>query len=235
MKRLFVTLSLLLSLGLSTVSVAAQTDPGGTPDPMAGVEDAYRSIEGVESVYDRTFSIDPMALTSTPEDGDAGQIDMSAMMYVISIQGITFDSEENATAYIDDMTSALEEAQGDADAGSMLEDVEISNLDDLDVDGTRIETTVPEVDLAASQIVFSDDNYVFQIVVIQPDMETAGSITDDIANFMIDADTETDEVTFSDDGTSTGGVFDRMPTGDDDVVGELTFVTDTTIFTNEED
>lgn len=226
MKKFLFTLSLLLTLGLSTAGVAAQTDGVEAPE-LEGLGDAF-DVEGLQSVYDRTFSVDFETMMASP-DSDTGELDMSAMMNIISIQGMTFDSEDSASAYIDDMNSELEAAMEDEEAVAMLENVEISDLEDFDVNGIRVETSMPEMDVSASMIVFSDGNHVFQIMAMNADAETAQSTADEVAQFVIDADVENEDVTFSNDGTSTGGVFDRMPTSGDEIVGDLTSATDTEI------
>lgn len=224
MKKLFITLSLLLTLGFASSGAAAQTD--GVEAPEVNLDAAY-DVEGLQSVYDRTFSVDFEAMMASP-DADPESLDMSAMMNVITIQGITFDNDDNAQAYIDDMKSQMEQAVEEGDAAT-FEDMEISDLDGFDVEGIRVDMNMPDLDVAASMIIFSDGNHVFQVMVMNADLATAQASTDEVTQFVIDADSETDEVTFSDDGTSTGGVFDRMPAADDEIVGDLTSVMDTEI------
>lgn len=225
MKKFLMTLSLLLTLGLSTAGVAAQTDGVQAPD-LEGFEDAF-DVEGLESVYDRTFSVDFEAMMASP-DSDAGEMDFSAMMNIISIQGITFDSEDNAEAYINDMLDQMDEAMEEQDAAA-FEDMEVQDLEGFDVDGVRVDMSMPDLDIAASMIIFNDDNHVFQVMVMNADADVAKASADEVAQYVIDAEVQTEEVTFSDDGTSTGGVFDRMPTSEDELVGDLTTVLDSEI------
>lgn len=221
MKRIFVTLSLLLTLGLSASGVAAQTDGVQAPD-LEGLEESF-DVEGLQSVYSRTFSVDFEEMMAAAEDG--GEMDMAAMMNTISVQGITFDSEDNAKAYIDDQKSQMEQAMEEDDSGA-FEGMELSDLDGFDVDGARVDMVMSEMEIHASMIMFSDGNQVYQITVINADQDTAKATADEVTQFVLDAEIENEEVTFSDDGTSTGGVFDRMPTGDDEIVGDLSTVLD---------
>lgn len=223
MKKLLITLSLLLTLGLSTAGVAAQTDGVEAPDLEELAANAY-DVEGLQSVYDRTFSVDYMAMMASP-DADFESMDMSAMMKMISIQGMSFDNEDNAKAYIEDMRSEMEQAVEEGDTET-FEGMEISDLDDFDVDGIRVDTNMPDLDIAASMIIFSDGNHAFMVMVMDADMETAQSSVNEVTQFVIDAEVENEEVTFNEDGTSTGGVFDRMPTSEDEVVGDLTTTMD---------
>lgn len=223
MKKLLITLSLLLTIGFATSGVAAQTDGVQAPD-LEGMEAAY-DVEGLQSVYDRTFSVDFEAMMASP-DADLESLDMSVLMNSISIQGMTFDSEDNAKNYIDDMKSEMEKAVEEGDAET-FEGMEISELEGFDVDGIRVDMDMPDLEIAVSMIMFSDGNHVFQVMVMNADMETAQSHADEVAQFVIDAEIENEEITFSEDGTSTGGVFDRMPTSDDEIVGDLTSTMDT--------
>ena len=222
MKKILITLSFLLTLGFATSGVAAQTDGVEAPD-LEGMEAAY-DVEGLQSVYDRTFSADIEALMSSP-DADLESLDMSAMMSSISIQGMTFDSEDNAKAYLEQMKAEMNKAIEEDDAGT-LEDMEISDLEGFDVEGIRVDMDMPDLEIGVSMIIFTDGNHVFQVMVMNGDMATAQSTADEVAQFAIDAEIENEEITFSEDGTSTGGVFDRMPASGDDAVGGLEIVED---------
>lgn len=228
MKRLLLTLSLLLSLGLSATGVAAQTDGVAAPD-LGDIEGTYTDVEGLQSVYDRTFSMDIEAMLASP-DTDFESLDMSEMMNMFTIQGMTFDNEDNAKAYLEEMKSEMEAAMEDEEAMEMLEDMEITDLEGFDVDGIRVDTNMPDLEVAASMIVFNDGNHIFMIMSMNADLETAQSKADEVIQFVIDAEIENEEVTFSEDGTSTGGVYDRMPTAEDEIAGTLTGVMDMELF-----
>lgn len=221
-KKLLLTLSLLLTLGLSASGVAAQVEAPNLDDV-----DPTADVEGIQSIYDRTFSVDFEALMASPE-ADFDNLDISAMMSVISIQGMTFDSEDNANAYLDQMRDELDASM--EEDPSTFDGIEISDLDGFDVDGLQLIMDMADLEITASVVIFVDGNQVFQIMVMNSDLETAKASADAVTQFVIDAETETEEVTFNADGTSTGGVFDRMPTGDDEVVGDLTGVLDSEIF-----
>lgn len=230
MKKLLMTLSLLLTLGLSASAVAAQTDGVEVPDLEEAAATAY-DVEGLQSVYDRTFTVDFETMMASPDEDPAG-IDMSAMMNVISIQGITFDSDDNASAYIDQMKDELETSV--ADDPDAFSDTEISDLDGFDVEGIRVHMDMADLGIAASVIIFVDGNQVYQVMVMDSDIDVAQSKADDVTRFVLDAEVGNEEVSFDEDGTSTGGVFDRMPTGDDDIVGDLTSVLDSEIIVTDE-
>lgn len=226
MKKILLTLTLLLSLGLSFSGVAAQTDSVEPIDLGSEMD-----VEGLESVYDRTFSVDIEALMASPEALES--LDMSAMMRMVSIQGMTFDNEDHAKDYLKTMQSEVEKAMENEDLSSMG-DVQITELEGFDADGLMMTMDMPDLGAAATIIVFIDGNQMFQIMAMDSDLESSTAFAEEVSTFVIEAETETDEVTFNADGTSTGGVFDRMPTADDEIVGDLTSVTDSEIFKTDE-
>lgn len=216
MKRLFLVFSLLLSMAASTVAVSAQVDGVEAPD-IPDVE-----IEGAEVAYSRLYSVDFMALMEDP-DVDL-EADMSAMMRSMSIQGIQFDNEDNAKAYVEDNIAAIDEAM-ESDPETM-EGIEVSELEGFDVDGIVISMDMPDVGIAVSMVLFVDGDQVFQISATEANVETARATAESLVEYVLENDVQDEEVTFNEDGTSTGGVFDRMPAADHELVGDLTSVSD---------
>lgn len=222
MKKLILVLTMLLTLGFSLQGVAAQT-----PDSSGAPLGEAMQAEGLESAYDRTYMMDFEALMASPS-ADMAEMDTAAMMRVVSITGMTFDSEDNAKNYVNDMKSQIEDAQ---ESGEMPEGTEIRELEDGDIDKDGIVATMSMEDLGVNSaiLVFVDGDQVFMIVAIDADVESAEAKVTDIAKYVVDADVENDEVTFNEDGTSTGGVFDRMPEAGNELVGDLTSVTDSVL------
>lgn len=220
MKKLILTLTMLLTLGFSLQGVAAQT-PDASGAPMGEAMQA----EGLVSAYDRTYTVDFEALMASP----SADMDTSAMMSAASITGMTFESEDSAKAYIDDAKSQIDEAM----AGDQIPEgteVEVTeDLGDIDKDGIKASMTMPDMDVALGMIIFVDGDQVFMISVIDADLETATSLAENIAKYVADAEVKDDEVTFNEDGTSTGGVFDRMPEAGNDLLGDLTSVVDSVL------
>lgn len=215
MKKRLLSLTLLLSLGLSFSGVAAQV---GTQEAEVGMP---ADIEGLISAYDRTYTVDFEKMVASP----SAEMDTSAMMRMVSVQGMTFDTGDNAEKYLDEMTAQIEEAMNDESVE--LGDVEISDdLGDLDKDGLLITTSMEDYDSAIAVLVFVDGDQLFQVTAMDSDLDTATTAVNDVAKSIVDAETETDDVTFNEDGTSTGGVYDRMPVAGDDTVADLPMVTD---------
>ena len=218
MKKLLLTLTLLLSLGFSLQGAAAQTPDASTP-----VMGEQMDVEGLETVYDRTYMVDFETMMASP----SADLDSAAMMRVVSIQGMTFDSDDNAKKYLDDLKSQIDEAKESSDE---MADIEVKELEDIDKDGFLITTFMEDLDMATSAIIFVDGNQVFMIVAIDADLESSTRLVTDVATFVADAESGSDDVTFSEDGTSTGGVYDRMPVAGDELVSDLPTVSDTVLF-----
>jgi hypothetical protein len=122
------------------------------------------------------------------------------------------------------MRSQIDEAQ---EAGEMPEGTELKDLEDFDKDGFIATLNMEDMDVYSAILVLVDGNQVFMIVAIDVDVESAEAKVTDIAKYVVDAEVENDEVTFSEDGTSTGGVFDRMPEAGHELVSDLPSVSDT--------
>lgn len=216
MKKILLTLTVLLTMAFSLQGVAAQgvQAPTGT-DPQ--------EIEGLESYYDRTYTVDFESLmTASPEAG----LDMSSAMRAVSVSGMTFDSEDSAKNYVEDMKSQIDEAMSGDQVPEGTE-VEVSDdLGDIDKDGIKVSMSMSELDMYMGLYLFVDGNTVFMISAVDADIEKADALATDVAKFVADAEVQNEEVTFNEDGTSTGGVFDRMPVPGDEILGNLTSVMD---------
>lgn len=225
MKKLMMTFSLLLTLGLSTTGVAAQN---GTPEPETN-DIEYSEVEGLQSSYERTFFVDFDAVALASPETDFEDLDMAEMMRLIGIEGLTFDSEDNASAYLQRAWGEFDSEA--ADNEEMMEGVEITELEGFGVDGMRMTMQWPDLEVTTVVVILMDGNHVFQVMVVDTNPEAAESKIDEIIQFVLDADIENDEITFNMDGASTGGVFDRMPSSGDEIVGDLMDVWDTELFT----
>ena len=220
MKKMLLTLTLLLTLGFSLQGVAAQT-PADTGAPMGEAMQA----EGLVSAYDRTYMVDFEAMMASPS-ADLADMDSAAMMRVVSITGMTFDSDDHAEAYLKDMKSQIDDAQ---EAGEMPEGTEVKDLEDFDKDGFIATMSMEDLGVNSAILVFVDGDQVFMVVGIDADIESATTLVTDVAKYVADAEVKDDKVTLNEDGTSTGGVFDRMPEAGSDLVGDLTSVTDSVL------
>lgn len=211
MKKIILMISALFLMGTMASNTAAQN-----------LDDA----EGLESAYSRVYSTG--ASTSAPaaasSDSTPVNLEGEATFSTVEIIGFTFDSEDNAKQFVSDMRTGIEEAVGESDADANAEITDIA----VDKDGFFAVMTVPNTGENAIAL-FADGNQVFLLDVMDPDRETASKLVNDIAEFIVDAETDSDHVTLHEDGSSTGGVYDRMPASGDDLVKDLSNVTDKAI------
>lgn len=224
MKKILLTITMLLTLALSAQGVAAQVE---APE-IESVD--YSEIDGLQSVYSRAYTVDFMAMMSSPE-ANLEEMDMAAMMRNISIQGYTFESEDQAKAFLD---TTKEEAEGGLTEAEDLGEVEMKDLEAVDKEGVTM-TMVMDLEgesIAMTVHMFVDGNHLFMVISTDADLDASNSKADAVAQYVVDAEVQNEEVTFSEDGTSTGGVFDRMPEAGHELVADLT-VMDMELYTGQ--
>lgn len=204
MKKILLTLTVLLALTIPGLSVSAQS-----------LEDA----EGLETAYGRNYSSGSSNTVSAPSSSSTPKDMESEATYTgLEIIGLTFDSDENAEKSLAEMKESI---QNSLDSDDSPEDAEYKELSDLDIDknGFFVIGSVENTGVNAT-ILFVDGNHMFLIDVLDPDFDTAKTLVTDIAKFMDDADIENDDVSFNENGTSTGGVYDLLPKAGDKIVGD---------------
>lgn len=199
MKRLLFTIALILPLGFPISAAAQESD--ATPD-------LYPGVEGIESSYARS-------ITAMPEG-----------MPLINILGMAFDSDENAQVFHEDLIDQMgtEMDESELPPGAVVEYAEIETGGDVQI--TRLTVLGSEDGYAMVYDFIRDANTTFTVFVVAASDEEAVALTDSVTQFILESDIETETVTFNEDGTSTGGVFDRMPTADDDIVPDGADVVD---------
>ena len=224
MKTLLLALSLCFTFGLSFSAATAQSNASATPQTHEIESDA--EVEGIISMYDRTFSADLTVSLASP-DADISGADTSASLRMVSIQAITFDTNAHALAYLDMMRDGPDsEPTRDESLGAFA----VTELDIVRVDGFKMTTDMGDFDFGATIIIFIDGNHAFLIMVTDTDQPTSEALADDVTDFILNAEVENEEITFNENGTSTGGVFDRMPAAGEEMLGELTQTVDTELF-----
>jgi hypothetical protein len=209
-------LMLALTLGRSGAGATATAqDP-----PMAPFE--FGELEGARQAVSRTYTIDVASMMEsigTPgPDGELGEIpELSGVVSLAAVIG-RFDSGDNAAAAVervDEETKASLEGQPDA---PKLEEAEV------DLGGTsRAYTATQEIEgqtLNLSVIIVQQDEFLYFVVagVIDADAQelVTGFTEALIANEAGDGEPQVNQ-----DGTSTGGLWDKFPEADDALVANL--------------
>ncbi len=201
-RKLTLLLSLVLAMGFAVSTTAAAQDVPASAD----------DIEGLESGYARMYMPDFAAMIeSVGTPGAEMTIDENGVM-LIMISGFTFDSEDNASKAVDLFS------EGMTGETSGLEGMESSEIDDLGDKNLLIngETDEAGEPMATNMLLVQDGTSMYMISVTGGELDAGTQQVQDIAQHMIDGEIETEEVTFSEDGTSTGGVFDLMPNIEED-------------------
>lgn len=212
MKKILLGLSMILMLGLSAQGTMAQS-----------LDDA----EGVDTIYSRLYSTTnssaapaaaaPKAPNSASPSSASTNLEADAVeRRSAEIIGMTFSSEDDAQAFVDDLHGSIEEASAEEAAEA---EAEVKDLEQ-DAHGFFAVMNVKNTGVNAI-IVMADGNQVFIIDVMVPEREESIELVNNLADFVLEHETESEDVFFSEDGTSTGGVFDRMPESDDELVSEL--------------
>lgn len=191
-RRLTTLFALILAMGFSSTS--AQDAP---PVDLSG-------LDGLETAYGRMYFQGAMA---TPTTDDTERTPLFGLATIL-----TFNDPESAMAGFE----ALDEEFSTGFFGTSDEDVEREEIGDLGdravefTDAFTLDTAPAEP--ATIVLVHDDDTVLFSVMVSGPDTsEWAHSF----AEHMLEDEDGADEIVFSEDGTSTGGPFDRMPTMDE--------------------
>lgn len=205
LRKMTALFSLLLALGL-TMSAAGQD--------ASSVEE---ELPGIESAYSRLFMPDFDAMFAALETPGADiEFDENGVVMVMTIV-FTFDSEDNAANAMNTLQEGFVETSEEAE----IEETEIDDLGDraLMFSGVVDETDDP---LTTISLFVQDGEHVYVVTLGGGELEAGKQQSQDIAQFMVDAEISTDEVTLDAEGGSTGGAFDLMPTAEDtDLVGGL--------------
>ncbi|MCO5226437.1 MAG: hypothetical protein M9953_13950 [Thermomicrobiales bacterium] len=217
-KTFTLVLALLLTLGLSVQSVAAQLDTDATElDP--------KDVPGLIAGYSRTYAPDIEALMATPS---ADLLDLSAYMRNVSIMTYVFESDDTASDFFDMMKDQMTDEL--SAPSPELGQAEMSEVTEIDRDAMQVTVDMGDLGVGLTILMFIDGDTVFAIMAMDTTVDDATAMAIDIANYLIDTEVQDDEVTFNEDGTSTGGVFDRMPASGDEIVGGLQVESDSDLF-----
>ncbi len=211
MKRILLTLTLILAFGASGAVAQDLTE-------VSGLESSYGRI------YSDGSSNSSVAVAVSAEEGSTPSsegMEGEAEYKGVEIIGVTFDSEDSAKAFLEEMRTGIDSSAESADESA---NAEVKDLD-IDKDGFFAVMHVENTGENAVAL-FVDGNTLFLVDVTHPDREEATKLTNDIVAYIVDAEASDSEVTLNADGTSTGGVFDRMPASGDDAVGGLEIVED---------
>ena len=179
-----VLLALTLLTGATTVATA-QEEP-----TLADMD-----LAGLQKMYGRAFAADMMAMMD-PASPEA----MPSGWWLLTTLVLEFDSEDAARAGLETIVSTS--VAGD---GASLEQVEL-DLDNLNYTALRAEDEMTSMLMVTAQ----DGPYVYAAVGITF-REDPEPLVEAVITAMRDTDTSDDAEMFREDGTSTGGLWAKLP------------------------
>lgn len=212
--RFTVKLSALLAMLLVGFSLLGGSGVGA--QDMSTPEDSINpsDLEGIQNGAARYYTIDYSAMM---DDMASPGADMKMPSGLIALGGavIEFDNDDNAKSAFDQLKDD-KSFSGDL-AGDSSEDWD-SGLGDQnkgfkgteDIEGASMNTVFS---------MFQKDNYVYIALAAGSDVDVEGAAKD-FGNKLIDND-GSGAGDFKEDGTSTGGLWDKFPKADDEQIANL--------------
>lgn len=205
--------SALLALVLLAFSLVGGTGVGAQDD----IEDEFQpsDLEGIQYGVSRSWSMDYEAMFAMTTPGAEEDFDMSGLLFMGGMV-IEFDNGDNAE-------SAYDRIAEEFTAESLIDDD--ATYEEWDIDAGDKSTSyysMQEEDGVSSEIVLSlvqDGDYVYIVSAAGSEVDLKGS-TQDLMKTMIDND-GSGEGEFNEDGTSSGGLWDKFPAADDESVAGL--------------
>jgi hypothetical protein len=195
-KRIALLLSLVFALAVSSTAGAQESTPTLNPG----------DVEGLESGYARMYIADIEAMMATPGAMEEMSLDDMALSGMGAV--FTFEDEGAAEDAFGDFADQF--AQGFLE-GSGTE-AEKSEIDDLGNQAVEYfgETEVDEETTSPTSMILVQDGEYIYIAMILGGADVSEN-TRAFAEYLLDTEIPDTEVSFNEDGSSTGGVFDILP------------------------
>lgn len=195
--RLPALIAMVFALACTVLSpVAAQT-------PASDPVDELNKIASNVTIYGRSYEAN---LSGTPVPGESMPVMAIVQAYVFD------DADVAAEAFPHVQQLMMNELESVVDAP-----FETNDIDDLGTTATLSTADVSKSGMTASVALFlvQKDEVIYLSASVVANGE-AEDVANDYLTFMMDQKPgDTDAVEFTDDGTSTGGYFDTMPTSAD--------------------
>ena len=209
--RLRTKLSALLAVLLFAFTFVGGTGVGAQEEDAASLE--LGDLEGIQYAVNRTYSLDYSAMMDVMSTPDA-ELEMPSGLMALSAMVLEFDGDDNAESafgtIIDEMATEELATEG-------VEEVDL----DLGDDSTSY-AGVEEYDGVESDVVVTivrDGNFIYLIYGASSEIDLQETVKD-FTNTLIDND-GSGEGEFNEEGTSTGGIWDKFPAADDELVADL--------------
>lgn len=194
MRRIIVPVLVAFALLTGAMPGAAQEEP-----TMSDMD-----IEGLQKMYSRSFAADisTMIAPASPEAMPAG-------WWLLTTLVLEFESEDTATAGLDTIREQITSTSAAGETAPM-EEIEL-DLGDLDYAAQRADSAEGGVTTSMLLITARDGRYVYAAVGLTFGADPVPLVESTI-RAMRDADVGDGAEMFHEDGTSTGGLWDKLPT-----------------------
>ena len=220
-------MALLLMAAISIVAVQAPGAAAQEEEAESAFDD-LASLEGIEYAVSRSYTIDYASLFSTASPESMDDSSLPEGLFMVNAAVYRFDSDDNAKKAMELAGSEITE-QGFGDIE--LEEIEVDDLNDETIayTGTTDEEELGEV--VNTFIMTQEDEYLYLSLGMTIGTEADGvKPVEDVVKYMMDEDAgNDDEVEFKEDGTSKGGIWDKLPAADNEIVAGL-MATDQQLF-----
>ena len=220
------TLLLIAMFSLAGTRIESAMAQDDSEEPTSAFDDLTQ-LEGLENAVARAYTIDFEAIMAewTPESAD--EFAFPEGIISLSVLVLQFESSDDAEAAFD----LAQEEIPKSDEEMALEETELDGLPDDAVAYTAIAEDETFGNTVTSAIVDKQDEYLlvsFALSIGEDDSVTEQLV--DISNYLADEDAgDADDAEFNEDGTSEGGLWDKIPAADDDLVEGL-IASDSVVF-----
>ena len=217
------TIAILMAMTLANFQQVAAQDTGDVSDTY----DDLAELDGLVSGVIRTFNVDYNALIeelaspasaddlATPASPDAVELPGGLLLFTAGV--LQFDSEESAAA-------ALEQARSEVVADDEGTEIEVDGLEGPTAAFTFVEEN-ESGSAGGTTIVTQDGDQLVVVLSAGVEIDTEELATG-IAIDIVGAEAGDSEAEFHEDGTSSGGLWDKLPAADDEALESLPEVTD---------
>lgn len=214
MRHIFRLSALLLIAMLAIVGSGGATSAAAQSDPFSGMGDDLSEYEGIQEAVGRFYLFDYEGMMSASPEA------MENMELPTGVQGglfavLQFDNEDNASAALDKVREEADSSMSEEVEGTTTEAIENENLSD---NAVAYKSVTSDETLGATTTVIiaeQDAEYVYLSSIFafgegeDPTDLAVSSLGD-----MQETDAGDGEATFNEDGTSEGGLWDKLPDAD---------------------
>lgn len=181
----------------------------------------FSQLEGIEQVVGRSYSIDFVALMSSPE---AAEGDIAYPTGIVTAYAVVakFDEDDNAESGWETLRSLFNDqaAAVTDDEATEVTELEVDDLGDNAAGYSATEDDGGSA-LYSTILIVREGEYVYVSVVSTGGDDPTGAATD-LVEAMIGAGAGDGEGEANDEGIYSGGLWDKFPDEDDDFAKDLT-------------